>query len=182
MMTSEQFAARLSESTDWLAREFAAIRTGQAAPALLDNVKVDSYGSLVPLNQVSSVGIEDARTLRITPWDVSQIAAIESTLREADLGVSVSTDSAGLRVIFPELTSERREQLTKLAKQKLEDARVSVRAARDEIMKALEQQEKDGDLSEDEKFGQKEAIQKQVDSTNQSLDELYKAKETELAA
>lgn len=179
-MTSDEFAQRLAESIEWLTREFSTIRTGQAAPALLDAIKVDSYGSLVPINQVGSVGIEDARTLRITPWDASQIASIETAITDADFGVSVSTDSAGLRVIFPELTSERRQQLTKLAKQKLEDARVSVRAARDEMMKALDSTEKTGDISEDEKFTQKEAAQKQVDTTNQQLDELYKAKENEL--
>lgn len=177
----DEFTARQQEIIDWLGREFATIRTGQASPALLDNIKVESYGTKVPINQVASVGIEDARTLRISPWDTSQIPSIEGTLTEADLGVSVATDSAGLRVIFPELTSERRAQLTKLAKQKLEEARVSLRGARDEVMKAFDHQEKAGDLSEDEKFTAREQVQKQVDGTNQQLDELYSAKETQLA-
>jgi ribosome recycling factor len=177
----DEFSTRLQETIDWLSKEFAGIRTGQASPALLDGVKVESYGAKMPINQVASVGIEDARTLRISPWDSSQIAGIETALLEADLGVSVSTDSAGLRISFPELTSERRVQLTKLAKQKLEDARVSVRSARDEIMKQLDKQEKDGDLSEDEKFTAKENVQKQVETTNRKLDELYATKEAELA-
>jgi ribosome recycling factor len=181
MMTIEEFSNRLQESVVWLGKEFAGIRTGQAAPSLLDSVKVESYGTLMPINQVASVGIEDARTLRISPWDASQINAIESALIDADLGISVSTDSAGLRVIFPELTSERRAQLTKLAKQKLEDARVSVRSARDEIMKALDQQEKAGDLSEDEKFTAREQVQKKVEDTNQKLEAAYSTKESELA-
>tara|TARA_B100000508_G_scaffold125506_1_gene109495 strand:- start:1290 stop:1835 length:546 start_codon:yes stop_codon:yes gene_type:complete len=179
-MTTDEFATRLTETVDWLTKEFTGIRTGQAAPGLLDSVKVESYGALVPLNQVASVGIEDARTLRISPWDVESISTIESALMDADLGVSVSTDSAGLRVSFPELTSERREQLTKLAKQKLEDARVSVRAARDEIMKEFDQQEKTGELSEDEKFQQRERVQKKVDETNTKLDELFQTKEEEM--
>lgn len=181
MKTIEEFSRRLTESADWLSKEFASIRTGQAAPALLDSVKVDSYGAKVPINQVASIGIEDARTLRVSPWDAGQISALESALMEADLGVSVATDSAGLRVIFPELTSERRAQLTKLAKQKLEDARVSVRAARDEIMKHFDQQAKAGEMSEDEKFTSRETVQKHVDTINKKLDELYHAKETELA-
>lgn len=180
-MTITELETRLQESVDWLSKEFAAIRTGQATPALLDSIKVDNYGAKMPVNQVGSIGIEDARTLRVQPWDAGAIAAIESAITEADLGVSVATDSAGLRVIFPELTSERRIQLTKLAKQKLEDARVSVRAARDEIMKALDQQEKAGDISEDEKFTQREQVQKLVDATNKKLDEHYAAKETEMA-
>lgn len=177
----DEFSTRLQETADWLSKEFSGIRTGQASPALLDGVKVESYGAKMPINQVASVGIEDARTLRISPWDSSQIGGIETALLEADLGVSVSTDSAGLRISFPELTSERRAQLTKLAKQKLEDARVSVRSARDEIMKLLDKQEKDGELSEDEKFTAKENVQKQVESTNKKLDELYATKEAELS-
>lgn len=179
-MTKDEFNERLDETIDWLTKEFAGIRTGQASPALLDNIKVESYGTLVPLNQVGSVGIEDARTLRISPWDASQIAAIETAILDADLGVSVATDSAGLRAIFPELTSERRAQLTKLAKQKLEDARVSVRAARDEVMKELDRQEKAGEISEDEKFSQREQVQSKVDATNKKLDEQFHAKETEM--
>ena len=181
MTPSEIFSGKLQESIEWLTKEFTAIRTGQATPALLDGVKVDSYGSHVPINQVGSVGIEDARTLRISPWDASQVSALEKAIQEADLGLSVSTDSAGLRVIFPELTSERRAQLVKLAKQKLEDARVSVRSARDEIMKHLDAEEKAGEISKDEKFSQKDVVQKQVDATNLKLDEMYKRKESEMS-
>lgn len=171
------FDKRAAEIVSWLQQEFTGIRTGQAAPALLDSVKVESYGSKMPINQVASVGIEDARTLRISPWDAGTIKAIEGAIRDADLGVSVSTDSAGLRVSFPELTSERRAQLMKLAGQKLEDARIRVRGARDEIMKELDKQ----DLSKDEHFAAKEKIQKSVEATNKKLEDAYKAKETEIA-
>ncbi len=171
---------RLTEVTEWLQGEFAAIRTGQASPALLDGVKVESYGAYMPLNQVGSVGTEDARTLRITPWDVSQIAGIERAIQEANLGVSVATDSAGIRVIFPELTVERRAQLQKLAKSKLEDARIRVRSVRDDAMKEIEKKLKDGDISEDDKFSQKEIVQKVVDGVNISLETLFNQKEREL--
>ncbi len=174
------FNARMKEIAEWLGNEYAGIRTGQATPALLDSVKVDSYGTKVPLNQVGSVGVEDARTLRVSTWDAGTIGAIETAINESDLGVSVATDSSGLRVIFPELTSERRDQLLKLAKQKLEDARVSVRGARDEAIKDLEKQEKDGDLSKDGLFSEKEEIQKQVDLANKQLEDLYNHKESEI--
>lgn len=174
------FDKRIKDTIDWLGQEYSTIRTGQATPALLDAIKVESYGSMMPLNQVGSVGIEDARTLRVTPWDAGQIKAIETAVSEADLGVSVATDSAGIRVIFPELTSERRVQLLKLAKQKLEDARVAVRKIREEAIKELEKQEKDGEISKDELFTEKEKIQKQVDSANNVLDESYKKKEVEI--
>lgn len=171
---------RLKEASEWLQKEYAAIRTGQATPALLDNVKVDSYGAKVPMNQVGNVGVEDARTLRVSAWDAGVIPNIEQAIRDAELGVSVVTDSAGLRVIFPELTSERREQLLRLAKSKFEDARITVRAVRDDVMKDIEKREKDGDLSEDEKFSEKESVQKSVDAANKALEELFVKKESEL--
>lgn len=172
---------RFNDALQWLEKEYTGIRTGQASPALLDGVKVEVYGSNMPIPQVSSVGIEDARTLRVSPWDMSQIPAIERAINEADLGVSVATDSNGLRVIFPELTSERREQLRKLAKSKLEDARVSVRSVRDELMKTVEKAEKAGEMSEDEMRRQKEQIQKEVDTTNQKLEESFKKKDAEVS-
>lgn len=177
---NETFKARLADINEWLVKEYTGIRTGQAAPGLLDNVRVEQYGTMMPIQQIGSVGIEDARTLRVSPWDTQSISAIERAITDANLGVSVATDSAGLRVIFPELTSERRAQLLKLAKAKLEEARVSVRGARDEAIKDLEARHKQGGLSEDEKFNQKEAIQKHVDATNKKLEEIYDRKEAEI--
>ena len=173
-------SVKLKEVEEWLQKEYSGIRTGQASPMLLDAVKVESYGSYMPINQVGSVNIEDARTLRISVWDKSAVSAIEKAIREADLGISTASDSDGVRVIFPELTSERRTQLMKLAKAKLEDARISVRGVRDEIMKSLDKQQKDGDISEDEKFTQKEKVQSQVDATNRTLEALFDKKESEL--
>ncbi len=173
-------SSRLNKVIEWLQQEYVGIRTGQATPALLDIVKVESYGSKMPLNQVGSVGIEDARTLRITPWDAGNVKAIETAIKDANLGVSIATDSAGLRVVFPELTSERRVQLLKLAKQKLEDARVSVRGVREDVIREIEQQEKSGEISKDELFQKKEEIQKEIESTNKKLEDLYKNKETEI--
>lgn len=176
----DEIGKRLDSIKDWLQKEYAGIRTGQAAPALLDAIKVESYGAMMPVNQVGSISIEDARTLRVSPWDAGMVSALERAIKDADLGVSVATDSSGLRVIFPELTSERRAQLLKLAKAKLEEARVSVRGARDEAMKALDAKQKAGELSEDARFSRKESIQKQVDAANTRLEELYAVKEKEI--
>jgi ribosome recycling factor len=173
-------SVKLKEVHEWLQKEYSGIRTGQASPMLLDSIKVESYGSFMNLNQVGSVGVEDARTLRISVWDKQAVSAIEKAIREADLGVSTASDSAGVRVIFPELTSERRAQLLKLAKSKLEDARISVRAVRDEFMKLLDKQQKDAEISEDEKFTWKEKIQNHVDNMNRSLEALFTQKEAEL--
>jgi len=176
----DTFLKKLEAAKDWLRGEYSGIRTGQAAPALLDAVRVENYGTLSPLNQVGSISVEDARTLRISPWDASNITAIERAVTEADLGVSVATDSSGLRVIFPELTSERRAQLEKLAKSKLEDARVRVKTARDEAVKQIDAAEKTGDISEDERFSQKEKVQDKVDAANKELESIYTAKTKEI--
>ena len=177
----DELTKRLAEVQSWLQEQYAGIRTGQATPALLDTVKVENYGSMMPINQVGSVGVEDARTLRVSTWDAGTIPAIEKALQDADLGVSVSTDSAGLRVIFPELTSERRDQLMKLAKQKLEDARVSIKSARDDAKKVIDAGQKEGEISEDEKFSQMDAVQKAIDGANKKLEELFNKKETEIS-
>ncbi len=175
------FEGRAKEVVAWLIREYTGIRTGRATPALLDIVQVESYGARVPINQIGSVNIEDARTLRIVTWDPSSIKAVERAITEADLGISVAVDSSGLRVLFPELTSERREQLLRLAKMKLEEARVSLRGARDEVMKDIDVKEKEGSMSKDERFAAKEELQKRVDSTNQELNSVFEQKETEIS-
>jgi len=171
-----QLKKKISDTEEWLKKEFASIRTGQATPTLLDGVKVDSYGSKMPINQVANVGTEDARTLRISPWDSSMVKVIERTIEEADLGVSVVVDDKGLRVVFPELTAERRVQLGKLAKDKLEQARITVRGARDEAQTEI----KKADLPEDDAFRAKEDMQKLIEGANKIFDELYAKKEKEL--
>jgi len=174
------FDARAEEIVAWLSKEFNTVRTGQATPALLDGIQVSSYGARVPINQVGSVGVEDSRTLRVSVWDKSALQDIERAIIDADLGVSVAVDDSGLRVIFPELTSERRVQLLKIAKSKLEEARVSLRGARDEVLKDMEAKLKAGDMSEDEKFNTKEDLQKKVDEKNAALNNMRALKESEV--
>ena len=175
------FSARVKEIVDWLEKEYGGVRTGRATPVLLDLVLVESYGSRVPIQHVGSVSVEDPRTLRVSVWDQSGIKAVERALVEANLGVSVVSDSSGLRVMFPELTSERRAQLLKIAKAKLEEARVSLRGARDEMMKEIDSAEKDKEISQDDKFAAKEELQKYVDSCNAQLEGVYDRKEKEIA-
>ncbi len=175
------FDTQAKETEEWLGKEFSSIRTGRATPTLIDGVQVESYGARVPLQQAGSITVEDARTLRVTPWDPDGIKAIEKAIIDANLGISVVPDEKGVRVIFPELTSERREQLIKLAKNKLEDARVSVRAARDEAVKEIDTKLKSGELSEDQKFNAKEDLQKRVDRVNETLNKMLERKEKEIS-
>ena len=136
----------------------------------------------MPISQVASLSTEDARTLRITPWDASQVKEIERAITLANLGVSSAVDDKGLRVFFPELTSERREQLLKISKQKLEEARVALRGERDKVWSDIQAKEKDGKLSEDEKFRAKDEMQKLVDEGNKKLEELAERKEKEISS
>lgn len=180
MYNFSSFKTKLGEVEEWLGREYLGIRTGKAAPAVLDNVMVDSYGSKTPLKHVAAISIEDARTIRVTPWDKSQLSAIQTAIDVANLGLSVSPDSTGLRVIFPALTEERRKMLIKLMGEKLEDARISVRKEREKIWSDIQAEEKAGKASEDDKFKAKDELQKLIDEANKKLEELSKRKEFEI--
>jgi ribosome recycling factor len=165
---------------EWLKKEYMTLRTGIASPSVLDGVHIDSYGTRLPLNQVANIGIEDARTLRITPWDKNQTKEIEKAITIANIGVSVGVDEKGVRVFFPELTGERRELLIKTAKAKLEDAKINVRGLRDNVWADIQEKEKDGDIGEDDKFRYKSEMQKIIDEANNNLESLLVKKEKEI--
>lgn len=176
------FDEKAGGAKEWLAKEYRGLRTGRAAPAILDNVMVSAYGSMMPLKQVGNVGVEDARTLRVSAYDAGLLKDIERAISAANLGVGTSSDGASVRVSFPELTSERREQLVKFAKAKLEEARTSVRLARDDSWKEIQEREREGTLTEDDKFFLKDELQKRVDKTNEDLEKAFDAKEKEMSA
>jgi ribosome recycling factor len=165
---------------EWLKKEFSSIRTGRATLAILDAVSVDSYGSRMHINQLAGISVEDPKTIRISPWDMSQAKNIEKAILDSNLGLSVSTDEKGLRAIFPELTSERRVSLSKLAKQKHEEARINLRQEREKVWGDIQAKEKAGTIAEDEKFRLKDEMQKMVDDANKALDELADRKEKEI--
>lgn len=167
-------------SEEWLKKEYSGLRTGIASPTILDSVVVEVYGSRLPINQVASIGIEDARVIRITPYDKTQSKAIEKAITVANLGVSVGTDEKGVRIFFPELTGERRTLMIKTAKAKLEDAKVNVRGFRDDTWSDIEEKEKAGGMGEDDKFRYKKEMQKIVDDGNASLEALFIKKEKEI--
>jgi ribosome recycling factor len=176
-----QFKKKIGEAKEWLVREFAMIRTGRATATILDGIKVDSYGTKVAINHVAGVTTEDPKTLRVTPWDKTQIKEIEVAVNNADIGVSVAVDDQGLRVIFPELTGERREALLKLAKNKLEEARVSLRSARDDTWSDIQEKERESVLSEDDKFRAKEEMEKMNEEANKAMQEMSDKKEKEIS-
>ena len=171
-----EFKRNSEKSLEWLKGEFAGIRTGRAMPAILDAVQVSAYGNRMPIQQLATVSLEDAKTLRVVPWDKAVAKDIDQAIRESNLGLSVSLDANGLRLSFPELTSERRSMLIKLAKEKLEEARIKVRSDR---QKALNDIDTAGWGEDDEKRSKAE-LQKLVDEANKKLEELGERKEKEI--
>ena len=172
---------KVTESTlDWLKREYTSIRTNQATSSILDGVLVESYGSKVPISQVSSILTAGPKSLLITPWDKTVAPNIDKAIRESNLGLSVSLDAQGVKVSFPELTNERRILLNKMVKEKLEEARIKIRTERERNLNDIDKKEKEGVLSKDDKFRLKNELQKLVLDTNQKLEESALKKEKEI--
>jgi ribosome recycling factor len=160
--------------------EFAAIRTGRANPGMFSKIEVDYYGAPTPLQQLASITVPEARTVLVTPYDKSVMAAIEKAIRNSDLGVNPSDDGTVIRLSMPELTSERRKEYVKLARHKAEEARVAIRACRHKARDEMNKAEKDGHISQDEvSRGEKEldALTKRFVA---KVDALLEHKEAEL--
>jgi len=170
----------LKKVEEFLGKEYRELNVGRASPSVLDGLSVESYGSRVPIKNVASVSIEDPKTLRIAPWDKNQIKDIERAIVASNLGLSVATDNAGIRVIFPQLTTETRLSLVKVLKEKLEEARITVRRERERVWEDVQAQEKAGKLTEDEKFRGKDDLQKVVDGVNKNLEIIFDKKEKEV--
>jgi len=171
----------IEETEEWLVRELSGVRTGRATPTLLDGIKPEAYGTRTPIRELANISVEDARTLRIIPWDKGLLKVIEKGISDADLGISVSADDQGLRIAFPELTSERRTQLGKIAGDKTEQAKVTLRTHRTDAIKALDAAEKAGGMGEDEVVRLKAEIQKLIDAGTDALARTLLKKETEIS-
>ena len=156
------------------------LRTGRATIAILEPVKVDAYGQMMPLNQVATLTVPEPRMIMVAPFDKSQIPAIEKAIQSAGLGLNPNSAGNVIRVPIPALTEERRKDLAKQVKSMAEDIRVSVRNARRDANEALKKMEKDGTLSADELKKMTEKVQKATDSTITKIDEMAKKKEAEV--
>jgi ribosome recycling factor len=170
----------LKKVEEFLSKEYRELNIGRASPVVLDSVSIESYGSYLSLKNISSISVEDSKTLRVAPWDKNQIKAIEKGILTANIGVSVSVDDAGIRVIFPQLTTETRQKLVKLLKEKLEEARITVRKEREHAWDDVQAKEKEGKLTEDERFKAKDDLQKVIDEMNNNLENIFDRKEKEV--
>ena len=171
---------KMNKAVDVAKEDFAAIRTGRAHPSMFAKISVDYYGTFTPLSQLATIQVPEARMAIVTPFDKSAMASIEKAIRDSDLGVNPATDGAVIRVNFPQLTEERRKEYIKVAKNKAEDSRVTIRNIRRTAKEAMEKLEKDGKVGKDEVSRGEKDLEKVTSDHVAKIDELLKHKEAEL--
>lgn len=176
----KKFEEKMEKSIVSLKEEFNTIRAGRANPNVLDKIVVDYYGVPTPLKQVGNIVVPEARILQIQPWDSSLLKPIEKAINESDIGINPSNDGKVIRLVFPELTEERRKELTKEIKKKGENAKVAIRNIRREAMDAFKKQQKANEITEDELTTSENNIQKLTDKFVGEIDKLIEQKSSEV--
>ncbi|MFL5539015.1 MAG: ribosome recycling factor [Longimicrobiaceae bacterium] len=180
MSSLQKAKQRMESALESLRREFAGVRTGKASPQLLDTVRVEAYGSKVPLNQVGTVSAPEPRMITVQPWDRSLIKAVERALRESDLGLNPSNDGQIIRIPIPPLTEERRREYVRLLHKLAEEARVAVRQSRKDANDEIKGRQKKEGLSEDDIHREEKEVQKLTDQYIAKVEEMVKHKEAEV--
>ena len=170
----------MKKSIDALENDLKKIRTGRASLSILDDIRVDYYGTLTPLNQMASLSTPESRLIMIQPWDVSVIKEVEKAILKSDLGLTPSNDGKVVRISIPPLTEERRKQLVKVIYKKSEEHKISVRNIRRDTNDLLKSLKKDGDISEDDAFKAQDQVQKITDEHIKLIDDVCKNKEKEI--
>ncbi|HEY9190456.1 MAG TPA: ribosome recycling factor [Sulfurovum sp.] len=176
----EQTKENMQKAIDALKRDFATLRTGKVTTGIVDNIKIDYYGTMTALNQVGNVIATDATTISITPWEKSLLPAIEKAIQEANIGVNPNNDGDFIKLFFPPMTSEQRQEIVKQAKGMTEHAKVSIRNVRKDGNDKVKKLEKDKEISEDESKKAQEQIQKLTDEHVVKVDEAFKIKEADI--
>jgi ribosome recycling factor len=175
-----QIEDKMKKSLDKMRQDFATLRTGRATGNLLDHLKVDYYGSQVPLKQVAAVGVPDGRTIEVKPWDVSALQAIEKAIQTSDLGLNPNNDGKIIRLAVPTLTEERRKDLVRAVRKMAEEFRVAVRNDRREALEKVKKLEKDKVISQDQLKTAEGALQGLTDSYTKQIDQSLAAKEKDI--
>jgi ribosome recycling factor len=178
--TIAELKRRMDGALDALRREFGGLRTGRASAHLLDQVVVKAYGSDMPLNQVGNVNVPEPRLISVQVWDRGLVISVEKAIRDAGLGLNPVSDGQLVRVPIPELSQERRQELTKIAHKYAEQGRVAVRNVRRDGMDAMKKMEKDGKISQDEHRQRADEVQKLTDEHIRKVDEMLAQKEKEI--
>lgn len=182
MPTVEDAKKRMEEALDAIRREFATVRTGKASPALLDTVRVDAYGSKMPLNQVATVSTPDASLIVVQPFDKNLLEDIERAIMSADLGLNPANDGNIIRVPIPPLNEERRKEYVKVLHKMAEEGRISIRHARRIVRDEIHDLVKEHEIGEDEGRRREDALEKLTHDYTDKIDELLKSKEEEVMA
>ena len=180
MADLKEFQRKMEKTLDVLASDFAAVRAGRANAQVLDRITVEYYGQPSPINQVGTVSSPDPRTLVIQPWDGSLLKAIEKAIQTSDLGINPQNDGRVIRLVFPQLTEERRKELAKQVKKYGEEAKVAVRNIRRDAMDKFKKEQKKGEITEDDLKDLEKDMQKLTDDYTKEVDKLTAAKEKEL--
>ncbi|MBQ3999582.1 MAG: ribosome recycling factor [Oscillospiraceae bacterium] len=176
----QPYQDNMNKSIDHLRNDLAAIRAGRANPAVLDKITVDYYGSPTKINQMAAVSVAEARILVITPWDASTIRNIQRAILASDIGINPTDDGRSLRLVFPQLTEERRRDLVKDVKKMGEDCKVAIRNIRRDGVDKFKAMEKKSEITEDDLKDLQDELQKATDASIKTIDEVVKAKETEI--
>lgn len=171
---------RIVKTIEVLREDLNTVRAGRANPALLDKIIVDYYGSPTPLRNLSNISVPDPRTLMITPFDPKSLGDVEKAINVSDIGITPSNDGKCIRLVIPQLTEERRKELTKGAKKMGEDAKIAIRNLRRDANEALKKQEKDGEISEDDLKKDLDKVQKTIDKAVKDIDDIIAVKEKEI--
>ena len=176
------YEEKMRKSIDSVAADFASVRAGRANAAVLDRIMVDYYGTPTPINQMGTVSSPEPRLLVISLWDASMISAAEKAIQKSDLGINPSNDGKLIRLVFPELTEERRKELVKIVRKKAEESKVAIRAIRREANETIKKDCKDGTITEDDQKRLEEKAQKATDNAIKEIDRIASEKEKELLA
>lgn len=177
LMTAE---TKMEKTIDNLKKEYGALRAGRANPAVLDRIMVDYYGTPTPINQMAAVSVAEARILQIQPWDASTLRSIEKAIQGSDLGINPQNDGRVIRLIFPQLTEERRREIVKDVHRMAEEAKVAIRSIRRDAIEKVKAMKKNSEITEDEMRTGEKDIQDLTDSYCKQADELAAKKEKEL--
>ena len=178
----KEYDVKMQKTVDVVVSDFAGVRAGRANAAVLDKITVDYYGSATPINQVAAISSPDPRSLLIKPWDSSVLKAIEKAIQASDLGINPQNDGSSIRLSFPQLTEERRKELTKQVKKYAENGKVAIRNIRRDAMDKLKAKQKKSEITEDDCKEYEKELQDMTDKRCKELDELAAKKEKELMA
>lgn len=178
----EKFQKQMEEAMNFFLKDIQTLKTGRATPALVEDLKVDYFGSVAPIKQVASISTEGSKVIVIAPWNSDNLVDIEKAVRQSDLNLNPNNDGKVIRLILPDLTEDRRKDLVKVLGKKMEEARIKIRKVREDFFDWVKEQEKSANLSEDEKFKAKEAMQKVVDEYNEKIEIEKEKKEKEIMA